>query len=147
MLAARFHDPLDREPHQLSSFVWPTVTSLELSLRSGSSRVAGRRLSDEAFEVANEVGLIRIPKAGRKVGPVAWFVCRGVLCCVVETVALDDPLRADADVFTEKPLQGALAQAREAHDIIDLRDFTFVGDGVHDAKHGIRIDVTLRALR
>ena len=113
-----------------SDYAANTVTWLEIALRTRSSRVAGRRLSDEPFEVANQVGLIRVPKAGGKVGPVAWFACRRVLSRLVETVTLDDPFRADADVLTEKTLQGALAQSREANDSVDLRDFTVVGPGL-----------------
>lgn len=52
---------------------------LDQPLAAAASRVAGRRLSDEPFEVANEVSLIRIPEAAARSGPVVWFVCCGAL--------------------------------------------------------------------
>ena len=108
--------------------------------------ITARRLSDEPFEVANEVGLIGVTELGGEVGPVAPRALRRVLCCFVKTVSLDDPLGTDPYVVTEETLERAFTRPREAHDIIDFRDLAVVRDGVHDVKDGIGVRVALGAL-
>ena len=60
-----------------------------------------------------------------------------------QSVALDDPLRTDADVVLEEPLQGAFAQARRGGQLIDLYQCAVVRDASHQGAQGgeVRIGI------
>ena len=84
-------------PSRSLSFQLPGAASLE------PLRVVGRRAADEALEVADEVGLVGISKVESQAGPVHDGSLGHALRRVQQAEALDDPLRADADMLVEQP--------------------------------------------
>lgn len=87
--------------------------------------------------------MVRVPEPGGEVGPVVRLVRCRVLCGIVKPVTLDDPLGTDAYVLAKETLQHALTRPRKTNDVIDLGDLAIVGDGVHDAKDGLRVRIAL----
>lgn len=68
-------------------------------------RVLRRGHSNNRREIPNKVRLVEIPQIHRQ--PVVGLTVRHVFCSLMQAVALDDSLGADADVSTKPPLQGA----------------------------------------
>ncbi|UUZ82291.1 hypothetical protein LJK88_49200 [Paenibacillus sp. P26] len=61
-----------------------------------------------------------------------------------EPAALDDPLRADADITAEQTLQGPFVHAEAGDDVLDLRHVPVIRDVPDDLSDQFQVPVHLR---
>src|SRR5690349_1325069 len=93
--------------------------------------VLGRRATDHRAEVADEVRVVEVAEVEREPGPVAALARGELLGRLLEAVTAQHPLRPDADMATEEPLQRARGDGVPAGDVRDGRariDLEHVGD-------------------
>src|SRR5689334_2282409 len=95
--------------------------------------VLTRRAADHRFEILDEVRLIEVAEIERQPREIDRVAVGHALDRLVQPVPHDHPLRADADVKAEQPLDLALADAqiaaRERVDhLIDLGDLPILDD-------------------
>src|SRR5688572_20397165 len=84
-----------------------------------TARVGPGGCPDHRLEITDEMGLVTVAEAHRqcRLVHVAGAELFGRL---VQTVALDHPLRADTDVLREEALQCSPAHSGARHQVIDL---------------------------
>ena len=87
------------------------------------------------------MSLVGIAEIERQRGPVAGRARVDARHRFVQTVALDQPLGAGADVITKQSLQGTRSQAEFRRHLLDPRDVAIAGNAFGDARdevdHGI----------
>ncbi len=90
-------------------------------------------MADQLAEVGDEVGLVEVAQVLRQRRPRHWPSRLHARDGLVQPVALDDPLRADAHVVAEQALQRAQAQAEAAGELVGRVQLEVVDDAVDDA--------------
>ena len=97
----------------------------------GCTTVRGGRHPDDALEVAREVRLVAVAKlrGERRMIDAAGGQPR---CRFVQPIALNDPLRADADIPCEQSLQRPLVHLETVDEVIDFGQGAVAGSRIDD---------------
>src|SRR5271170_6825177 len=90
-------------------------------LRRCSDQIAvcGRRVADKVPEVVNQVGLVCVAEIKCKTCSVEGLAGVQAFDQLMQPIAADYPLRRNADVLLEEPLQRARAHARLRGELVD----------------------------
>lgn len=122
----------------------PPKTIAPLAVLTDVLRVLRWRGADERLEVLDEVRLVEIPEVQRHLHPIYSLAVRQPVGRLLEPVATDYPLRADADVPAEEPLQRPLVQAQPARCLVDPGDLPVGNDEVDYPADDLDVGVQFR---
>src|SRR5436305_1043238 len=78
----------------------------------------GGCVAEDRFEVVDQMCLVEVAEIERELREVKALAGAEAFDSFMKTVAADDPLGADAYVFAEEALQGALAYGRASSKVI-----------------------------